>query len=71
MTNPLRIVIIDYTDWRGERATWRVVPQSISFSNDDRHPDTQWMLEATDADGRGFVMFALKNIHSWKAWEEV
>jgi predicted DNA-binding transcriptional regulator YafY len=68
MTNPVRIVTIDYTNWRGERAVRRVVPQMILFANNEWHPEAQWLLEAVDADTGEARTFALKNIHSWKPW---
>jgi predicted DNA-binding transcriptional regulator YafY len=68
MSDPKHVVIIDYTNWRGIRAQRRIRPLSISFENNEWHPETQWLLEAEDLDNLGDVRtFAMANIHSWKA----
>jgi predicted DNA-binding transcriptional regulator YafY len=65
MADPRQDVIIDYTNWRGERAVRRIRPVSISFENNEWHPETQWLLEAVDLVKNETRTFALKNIHSW------
>lgn len=58
-------VMIEYTNWRGERALRRIRPYRIDFENNEWHPDTQWLLSAVDIDTGQERSFALKNIHSW------
>jgi predicted DNA-binding transcriptional regulator YafY len=67
MADPKKAVLIDYTNHRGERAMRRIHPLSLSFENNEWHPETQWILEAADLDKGGELRgFALKDIHSWQ-----
>jgi hypothetical protein len=61
-------VIIDYTNWRGERSERRILPSRIVFKSNEWHPERQWLLEAIDLDkgSLAFRTFALKDIHSWR-----
>lgn len=60
-------VVIDYTNYRGERAERRVFPDHIWYGSDAHHGDSpQWFLRAYSADRREHRNFALKDIHSWK-----
>lgn len=59
-------VIIDYTNWRGEREFRRIRPLCIVFENNEWHPDTQWLLKAIDVERDVERTFALANIHSWR-----
>jgi predicted DNA-binding transcriptional regulator YafY len=61
-----KMVIIDYTNWRGERATRRVIPRSIVFASNEWHSEMQWLLIALDVEKADERTFALKDIHSWK-----
>lgn len=65
MADP-KVVLIDYTNWRGERSIRRVWPLSIRFENNEWHPDTQWLLEAVDIDRATVRTFAMSSIHSWQ-----
>lgn len=67
MSDPRKDVVIDYTNWRGERALRRITPMRVSFENNEWHPDTQWMLYAVDVDKGEERAFAVVNIHSWFA----
>ncbi len=58
-------VIIDYTNWRGERSLRRIIPFSVHFENNEWHPDTQWLMHAVDVEKNAMRTFALVNIHSW------
>lgn len=60
------IVKIDYTNWRGERAWRHIIPVSWSFTSNEWHPDTQWLVEATDIEKGEIRTFALANIHAWE-----
>lgn len=67
MADPRQEVMIDYTNWRGERRSRRIRPTgNMSFDNNGYHPETQWLLEAVDVDTAALRTFALANIHSWK-----
>lgn len=70
MSDPRRIVVIDYTNWRGERSQRRIIPLSITWANSEWHPDTQWLLEAEDVDKHAIREFAMKDIHSWSPSNE-
>jgi hypothetical protein len=61
-------VIIDYTNWRGQRALRTVAPVGVHWESDDEyHPEPQWLLWATDEDREGTPLrkFAMAGIHSW------
>ena len=60
------IVIIDYTNWRGERRKREIIPYRIDFENTEWHPDTQWLLEAFDCEDGEVKQFAMKDIHGWE-----
>jgi predicted DNA-binding transcriptional regulator YafY len=70
MSDPRVEVIIDYTNWRGERAERRIIPFAVVFENNEWHPNTQWLLEALDVEKREMRTFALSNIHAWRAAAE-
>ncbi len=59
------IVVIDYTNYRGERSTRRIVPRRIWFGDNDYHKSAQWILRAYDLDKQADRDFALKDVHSW------
>ena len=59
-------VAIDYTNYRGERRAYNIIPQSIYWGSNRWHPLEQWLLTATDVD-RGVTRdFAMAHIHSWE-----
>jgi predicted DNA-binding transcriptional regulator YafY len=62
-----RIVIIDYTNHRGERRERRIVPFGLRFGYSNHHPGEQWLLEAYDCDKEAARTFAMKDVHSWRA----
>jgi predicted DNA-binding transcriptional regulator YafY len=64
-------VVIDYTNWRGERSIRRIQPVKVSFEENPWHRPAQWLLEAIDLDDKhlSHKTFALSNIHSWKPEE--
>lgn len=65
MADPRKEVLIDYTNWRGERSTRRIIPLSIAFENNEWHPESQWLLEAVDVEKGDVRTFAMQNIHCW------
>lgn len=60
-----RVVVIDYTNWRGVRRKRRIVPQDIRFGRSDWHPSDQWLMAAVDAETGSPHEFAMVGIHSW------
>ena len=65
-TNPPDdIVVLDYTNHRGERGLRRVRPIDIWFGSNEWHTTPQWIMSATDIDKVAVRYFALKDIHSW------
>jgi predicted DNA-binding transcriptional regulator YafY len=59
-------VIIDYTNYRGERSERRIRPIEIYFGNNTYHPEPQWLLDALDVDRDLPRTFAMKDIHNWR-----
>jgi hypothetical protein len=64
---PLQGVMIDYTNWRGERRVRHVLPFDMEFTESEWHPQPQWILKALDMERSDGVMrdFAMAHIHSW------
>lgn len=71
MANPRQEVLIDYTNWRGERGRRRIQPLRIVFENNEWHPESQWLLEAVDVEKGQERSFALAQIHSWFSVTEI
>ena len=69
MTTDPTTVIIDYTNYRGERAERRISPIMIYFRATEHHPEPQWLLDAHDLDKDAGRTFAMKDIHAWKPEE--
>jgi predicted DNA-binding transcriptional regulator YafY len=62
---PKEEVLIDYTNWRGERRWRRIRPLRVAFENSEWHHDTQWILHAVDVEMAAMREFAMKDIHAW------
>lgn len=66
---PLKVnkqtVVIDYTNWRGERRMRHIWPRSINFRSTEWHPEPQWLITAIDMDDQQEKAFPLKDIHDW------
>lgn len=58
-------VIIDYTNWKGQRAPRRIVPKRIYFGTTEYHKTPQWLLVAYCLRKRAERTFAVKDIHMW------
>lgn len=58
-------VMIDYTNYRGERRMRRIKPLTIRFDTSDWHPEPQWLLRAVDTEQGATRDFAMKDIHKW------
>ncbi len=59
------IVIIDYTNWKGEREERKIRPLEIYFGENKWHSPAQWILVAEDVEKKDCRFFAMKDIHSW------
>jgi len=59
-----KVVQIVYTNYRGETAVRRVVPEQLVFKGSEWHGDEQWLLEAYDLDKGALRSFALKDIRA-------
>jgi predicted DNA-binding transcriptional regulator YafY len=62
-----RDVVIDYTNWKGERRMRRIRPGQMYWGTSDYHPEPQWLLQAWDCEKREFRTFAMQCIHSWRS----
>ena len=65
MTDPQKLIQIDYTNWRGIRSIRTICPLRLEFENSEWHPETQWVLYAIDVEKGEERAFALKDIHLW------
>lgn len=69
-----QVVVIDYTNWRGERIKRRVQPIEIWWGETNWHPGNQWLLKANDVDIASkdpdhipcVKDFAMSGIHGWE-----
>ncbi len=59
-------VLIDYTNYKGERSVRGIIPRSIRFGSSKWHPDPQWLMLAHDLGRDAEREFAIKDIHSWR-----
>ena len=59
-------VIIDYTNYKGERARRNITPKNIVYKSTEQHLMTQWILVASDNEKQEFRDFAMSSIHSWE-----
>lgn len=58
-------VLIDYTNWRGERDKRTIQPVWLWWGQTKFHPVPQFLLRAVDA-AKGEVRdFAMNDVHSW------
>lgn len=66
---PLKVnkqtVMIDYTNWKGERRMRHIWPRSISFKSSEWHTEPQWLLSAIDMEDQKEKDFAMKDIRDW------
>lgn len=60
-----RVLRMTYTNYRGERAMRRVVPERVWFGATDWHPTAQWLLDAFDLDRNACRSFALQDVESF------
>lgn len=63
-------LLIDYTNWKGERRKRVIVPRYLRFGTSPQHDQIpQWLLEAVDIE-KGPRTFALTCIHSAVSWTQ-
>jgi predicted DNA-binding transcriptional regulator YafY len=60
-----KAVSIVYTNYRGETARRRIIPQRVWFGATKWHPDEQWLLDAFDVEKQSARSFALRDIQSY------
>lgn len=60
-------VDIQYTNYRGETATRRIIPdeRGLRFGANQWHTEPQWLLAAWDVDKQAYREFAMSGIMSW------
>jgi len=58
-------LLVDYTNWRGERRVRRILPQGLWFGVSEFHDGEQWFIRALDLDRDDKPMrdFAFVGIH--------
>ena len=61
-----RRVVIDYTDWKGDRQKIIVVPKILFFGSTSEHPELQWMMTGYDEQLQADRTYAMKGIHNWE-----
>jgi hypothetical protein len=68
-----RIVVIDYTSWRGVRSHRKIQPLSIYRGSNVWHKKEQWLLDAVDLEDpmAKVKSFAMSNIHAWTEVEVI
>lgn len=59
-----RCVLIDYTNYRGERRVREIKPIELEFTATKWHPVTQYLLRAKDMEDGVVKHFALVDIHA-------
>ena len=59
-----KTLIIDYTNWKGERALRHIRPISVDYTSNEWHPELQWIMDALDLDKNQVRSFAMRDIHS-------
>ena len=60
-------VIIDYTNWKGERRERLITPGIFFWGITNWHQEPQWMMNAVDEEKHEERTFALSGIHGWRA----
>lgn len=58
-------VVIDYTNYRGERGLREIIPLELSFKETRYHPGEQWILRCLDVSKNEQRELAMKDIHCW------
>ncbi len=61
-----RVVIIDYTNWRGERRERLVEPIMIAFTHTEHHPTPGWLMLCRDIEKGEKRWFAMCDVHAMR-----
>lgn len=61
------VLIMDYTNWRGERSERAITPVGFEFTANQWHKERQWLLKAYDHRSNGFRTFAFTGIHGFRS----
>lgn len=59
------LVVIEYTNYRGERSFRTILPGRIWYGQTEYH-SSQWLLDAQDVAKGAERTFAIADIHSWR-----
>jgi hypothetical protein len=62
-----RCLLVDYTNWKGERRSRVIKPIEMEWGSTQWHPIHQWLLRAKDMEDGKVKHFALDGFHSMKA----
>lgn len=60
------LVVVDYTNWRGDRRSRRILPEEIAWDTTEWHGEAQWILWAVDQEDGIRKAFAMAGLHSWQ-----
>jgi len=66
MTTSRREALIDYTNWRGQRAERVILPLQLWYGTTEQHPESQWIIRAVDSEKQLLRDFTLRAIHYWR-----
>ena len=61
-----QVVVISYTNYRGETGERRITPLRLWFGSNEWHPEQQWLLDAFDVGKGTNRTFAMKDVHAWR-----
>ena len=64
MSHGTQLVRLDYTNWRGIRKTYIILPLRLQYTSNQWH-NLQWLLVALDVEKQRVSTFSLKTVHSW------
>jgi predicted DNA-binding transcriptional regulator YafY len=56
-------IVLDYTNWKGERKDRRIMPLTLWFGVSEFHDEPQWFIRAMDLDRNVMRDFSLATIH--------
>jgi hypothetical protein len=60
------IVVVNYTNYRGETQDRKIRPIRIWFGSTQWHPTEQWLMDAIDLERNVQRTFAMCDIHNWE-----
>jgi predicted DNA-binding transcriptional regulator YafY len=60
----MKDIVIDYTNWRGERSTRVITPKEIVWGHNEWHKEPQWLMLAHDYNSGEERSFAMLGIHA-------